>query len=65
MSSEQYELLAMAVHETAHLMAEGHQAGPGAAFSEFSAEVQREYATVLAILLTGRMDQGGGGDARS
>lgn len=44
------------MHETAHLIAEGHQAGPVGDASQFTDEVQREYATVLAILLTGRMD---------
>ncbi|GHA73107.1 hypothetical protein GCM10010345_89910 [Streptomyces canarius] len=52
----QYDVLAKAVHETAHLIAEGHQAGPVGDASQFTDEVQREYATVLAILLTGRMD---------
>jgi hypothetical protein len=56
MDPEQYDVLAKAVHETAHLIAEGHQAGPVGDASQFTEEVQREYATVLAILLTGRMD---------
>jgi hypothetical protein len=56
MDPEQYDVLAKAVHETAHLIAEGHQAGPVGDASQFTDEVQREYATVLAILLTGRMD---------
>ncbi|MFF3934242.1 hypothetical protein [Streptomyces hirsutus] len=56
MIPDQYDVLAKAVHETAHLIAEGHQAGPVGDLSEFTPEVQREYATVLAILLTGRMD---------
>ncbi|PWI05889.1 hypothetical protein DIZ27_36850 [Streptomyces sp. NWU339] len=56
MAPEQYDVLAQAVHETAHLIAEGHQAGPVGDLSAFTPEVQREYATVLAILLTGRMD---------
>ncbi|MFD9029005.1 hypothetical protein [Streptomyces parvulus] len=56
MGSEQYDVLAKAVHETAHLIAEGHQVGPVGDLSEFTPDVQREYATVLAILLTGRMD---------
>ncbi|MFD5474448.1 hypothetical protein [Streptomyces sp. NPDC127105] len=56
MDPDQYDVLAKAVHETAHLIAEGHQAGPVGDLSEFTPEVQREYATVLAILLTGRMD---------
>ncbi|MHC3456105.1 hypothetical protein [Streptomyces prasinus] len=56
MAPEQYDVLAQVVHETAHLIAEGHQAGPVGGLSAFTPEVQREYATVLAILLTGRMD---------
>ncbi|MGA5120911.1 hypothetical protein [Streptomyces pseudogriseolus] len=56
MDPEQYDVLAKAVYETAHLIAEGHQAGPVGDASQFTDEVQREYATVLAILLTGRMD---------
>jgi hypothetical protein len=56
MNPEHYDVLAKAVHETAHLIAEGHQAGPVDDASQFTDEVQREYATVLAILLTGRMD---------
>ncbi|MEH0549160.1 hypothetical protein QA802_40760 [Streptomyces sp. B21-105] len=56
MDPEQYDVLAKAVHETAHLIAEGHQAGPVGDASQFTDDVQREYATVLAILLTGRMD---------
>ncbi|MBL3668419.1 hypothetical protein JL475_20970 [Streptomyces sp. M2CJ-2] len=56
MDPEQYDVLAKAVHKTAHLITEGHQAGPVGDLSAFTPEVQREYATVLAILLTGRMD---------
>lgn len=56
MIPEQYDVLAKAVHETAHLIVEGHRVGPVGDLSDFTPEVQREYATVLAILLTGRMD---------
>lgn len=56
MDPEQYDVLAKAVHETARLIAEGHRAGPVGELSAFTPEVQREYATVLVILLTGRMD---------
>ncbi|MEU0008221.1 hypothetical protein ABZ079_29160 [Streptomyces sp. NPDC006314] len=52
MDPEQYDVLAKAVHEAAQLIAEGHQAGPVGDASQFTDEVQREYATVL----TGRMD---------
>lgn len=56
MDFEQDDVPAEAVQETAHLTAEGHQAGSVSDASQFTDEVQREYATVLAILLTGRMD---------
>ncbi|GGQ26999.1 hypothetical protein GCM10010266_57810 [Streptomyces griseomycini] len=56
MDPGQYDVLARAVRETAHLIAEGHQAGPVGERSAFTPEMRREYATVLAILLTGRMD---------
>ncbi|WP_346172762.1 hypothetical protein [Streptomyces cuspidosporus] len=58
MDPEQYDVLARAVHETAHLIAEGREGvfGSDDDRSTFTPEVQREFATVLAILLTGRMD---------
>ncbi|MEU5108162.1 hypothetical protein AB0H07_38895 [Streptomyces sp. NPDC021354] len=58
MAPEQYDVLAQAVHETAHLIAEGGEGifGAGDDRSTFTPEVQREYTAVLAILLTGRMD---------
>ncbi|MEU9064921.1 hypothetical protein AB0D13_40360 [Streptomyces sp. NPDC048430] len=55
MDSDQYGALAQALHEAFHLLAEGREGSEDD--STFTPEMNREFATVLTILLTGKMDQ--------
>ncbi|MER5363418.1 hypothetical protein [Streptomyces sp. NPDC002785] len=58
MDPDQYGALARALHEAFHLLAQGRE---GTIDSEddstFTLEMNREFATVLTMLLTGKMDQ--------
>ncbi|MGP3992122.1 hypothetical protein [Streptomyces sp. 3N207] len=58
MDPEQYERLARLVHESAHLPAEGREGifGDGDEQTELTPEMQRELATVLAMMITGGAD---------
>ncbi|MFJ2232105.1 hypothetical protein [Streptomyces halstedii] len=59
MDPDQYGALAQALHEAFHLLAEGREGTIGSEddATEFTPEMHREFATVLTILLTGKMDQ--------
>jgi len=58
MDPEQYECLARLVHETAHLLAEGREGlfGDEDEQADLTPEMQREVATVLAMMITGGAD---------
>ncbi|MFI0756757.1 hypothetical protein ACH4PX_05155 [Streptomyces anulatus] len=55
----QYRALAHALHEAFHLLAQGREGTIGSEddSAEFTPEMHREFATVLTMLLTGKMDQ--------
>lgn len=58
MDPDQYRALAQALHEAFHLLAEGREGTIGSEDdSPFTPEMNREFTTVLTILLTGKMDQ--------
>ncbi|MFD9807603.1 hypothetical protein ACFWZZ_10905 [[Kitasatospora] papulosa] len=58
MDPDQYGALARALHEAFHLLADGREGTIGSEDdSAFTPEMNREFATVLTILLTGKMDQ--------
>ncbi|MFF1267166.1 hypothetical protein ACFVZE_15155 [Streptomyces anulatus] len=58
MDPGQYRALAQALHEAFHLLAQGREGTIGEDDSaEFTPEMHREFATVLTMLLTGKMDQ--------
>ncbi|MET8538908.1 hypothetical protein ABZV67_46655 [Streptomyces sp. NPDC005065] len=57
MPPEQFETLRQAVHEMAHLIADGHEGFLEAGDrKDFTDDVQKELLTVMAIVTTGRMD---------
>ncbi|MGP3974452.1 hypothetical protein ACTWQF_10695 [Streptomyces sp. 8N114] len=58
MDPEQYERLARLVHESAHLLAEGREGifGDEDEQAELTPEMQRELATILAMMITGGAD---------
>ncbi|MEU2578663.1 hypothetical protein ACIP3B_35825 [Streptomyces anulatus] len=59
MDPGQYRALAQALHEAFHLLAQGREGTIGSEddSTEFTPEMHREFATVLTMLLTGKMDQ--------
>ncbi|MFD4863169.1 hypothetical protein [Streptomyces atratus] len=58
MDPDQYGALAQALHEAFHLLAQGREGTISSDDdSSFTPEMNRESATVLTILLTGKMDQ--------
>ncbi|MBM7054109.1 hypothetical protein JS521_09575 [Streptomyces sp. RHZ10] len=59
MDPDQYRALAHALHEAFHLLAQGREGTIGSEDDsmEFTPEMHREFATVLTMLLTGKMDQ--------
>ncbi|MFI8850170.1 hypothetical protein ACIGW3_08225 [Streptomyces sp. NPDC053499] len=58
MGPEQYERLARLVHESAHLPAPGREGifGDGGEQTELTPKMQRELATILAMMITGGTD---------
>ncbi|MCT6782263.1 hypothetical protein LXH09_37205 [Streptomyces sp. CS7] len=58
MDAEQFAALAGAVHQAAHLLAQGREGSIGSDedSSLFTPEMHRELATVLAILVSGEME---------
>lgn len=57
MPAEEFETLQQAVHEMAHLLADGREGILDAGDREnFTDDVQKEFLTVTAIVMTGRMD---------
>ncbi|MEV7297210.1 hypothetical protein AB0N79_37170 [Streptomyces microflavus] len=59
MDPGQYRALAHALHEAFHLLAQGRDGTIGSENDppEFTPEMHREFATILTMLLTGKMDQ--------
>jgi hypothetical protein len=58
MEPDQYGALAHALHEAFHLLAQGREGAIGSEDgSKFTPEMNREFATVLSILLSGKMGQ--------
>ncbi|MET8412920.1 hypothetical protein ABZV34_33430 [Streptomyces sp. NPDC005195] len=58
MDPDQYKALAQTLHETIHLLMQGREGIIGSeGDTPFTPELNREFATVLNILLTGKMDQ--------
>ncbi|MET4644494.1 hypothetical protein ABID95_004243 [Streptomyces atratus] len=57
MPAEEFETLDQAVHEMAHLIADGREGFLDAGDREnFTDNIQKEFLTVMAIVMTGRMD---------
>lgn len=61
MDPDQYGALAQAPHEAFHLLAQGREGTIGSEddSAEFTPEMHREFASVLTMLLTGKMGQCG------
>ncbi len=59
MDPDQYRALAQALHEAFHLLAQGREGTIGSEDDsmDFTPEIHRKFATVLTMLLTGKMDQ--------
>ncbi|MEU0163823.1 hypothetical protein ABZ154_34895 [Streptomyces sp. NPDC006261] len=59
MDPNQYGALAQALHEAFHLLAQGREGTIGSEddTAEFTPEMHREFATILTMLLTGKIDQ--------
>ncbi|MEU3550614.1 MULTISPECIES: hypothetical protein [Streptomyces] len=58
MDPAQYEALAQTVHETFRLLLEGREGIiSGKDSHSFTPEMNREFATVVSMMLTGKMDQ--------
>ncbi|WP_405929731.1 hypothetical protein OG554_34980 [Streptomyces griseus] len=59
MDPDQYRAPAHALHEAFHLLAQGREGAIGSEDdpTEFTPEMHREFATMLTMLLTGKMSQ--------